>query len=128
MVQALRQARVAPSEVDYIQAHATSTPIGDTVEAAAISRVFGDTRVPVSSTKALSGHECWMAGASEVVYCLLMMRDGFIAGNATLEEPDEISGALNLPVKSLPARPRTILKNSFGFGGTNASVVLRSMD
>ncbi len=128
MVQALRQARVHPSEVDYIQAHATSTPVGDAVEAAAISRVFGDHRVPVSSTKALAGHECWMSGASEVVYCLLMIRDGFIAGNATLEKPDQISAALNLPVKSLSVRPHTILKNSFGFGGTNASVVLRSLD
>jgi 3-oxoacyl-[acyl-carrier-protein] synthase I len=128
MTQALRQARVHPSEVDYVQAHATSTPIGDAVEAAAISSVFGDIRVPVSSTKALAGHECWMAGASEIVYCLLMTRDGFIAGNATLEEPDEISAALNLPVTSLAVRPRTILKNSFGFGGTNASVVLRSVD
>jgi 3-oxoacyl-[acyl-carrier-protein] synthase-1 len=69
-----------------------------------------------------------MSGASEVVYCLLMIRDGFIAGNATLEKPDQISAALNLPVKSLSVRPHTILKNSFGFGGTNASVVLRSLD
>jgi 3-oxoacyl-[acyl-carrier-protein] synthase-1 len=128
MIQALRQARVHPSEVDYVHAHATSTPIGDAVEAAAISKVFGDIRVPVSSTKGLAGHECWMAGASEVLYCLLMTRDGFIAGNATLEEPDEISAALNLPVTSMTVRPRTILKNSFGFGGTNASMVLRSMD
>ena len=128
MIQALRQARVHPSEVDYVHAHATSTPIGDAVEAAAISKVFGDIRVPVSSTKGLAGHECWMAGASEVIYCLLMSRDGFIAGNATLEEPDEISAALNLPVTSMAVRPRTILKNSFGFGGTNASMVLRSMD
>jgi 3-oxoacyl-[acyl-carrier-protein] synthase-1 len=69
-----------------------------------------------------------MAGASEVVYCLLMMRDGFIAGNPHLEEPDEVSSQLHLPVQALQTRPRTILKNSFGFGGTNASVVLRSMD
>jgi len=128
MKQALRQARVHPSEVDYVHAHATSTPIGDAVEAAAICSLFGDICVPVSSTKGLAGHECWMAGASEVVYCLLMARDGFIAGNATLEEPDEIAAALNLPVTSLTVRPRTILKNSFGFGGTNASMVLRSMD
>ncbi len=128
MTQALRQGRIHPSEVDYVHAHATSTPIGDEVEAAAICSVFGDTRVPVSSTKGLTGHECWMAGASEIVYCLLMSRDRFIAGNATLDEPDEISAALNLPVTSLGVQPRTILKNSFGFGGTNASVVLRAMD
>ena len=76
----------------------------------------------------MTGHECWMAGASEVAYCLLMMREGFIAGNAHLEEPDEASAALNLPVRALDVRPRTILKNSFGFGGTNASVVLRAVD
>jgi 3-oxoacyl-[acyl-carrier-protein] synthase-1 len=128
MDQALRQARVHPSEVDYVNAHATSTPIGDAVEAAAISKVFGGLGVPVSSTKGLTGHECWMAGASEVVYCLLMMRDGFIAGNAHLEKPDEASAALNLPVRSREGRARTILKNSFGFGGTNASVVLRAVE
>jgi 3-oxoacyl-[acyl-carrier-protein] synthase-1 len=128
MQQALRQASVHPSEVDYVNAHATSTPVGDAVEAKALSHVFGERRVPVSSTKGLTGHECWMAGASEVVYCLLMMREGFIAGNPHLESPDEAAAALHLPVKSLAQRPRTILKNSFGFGGTNASVVLRAVD
>jgi 3-oxoacyl-[acyl-carrier-protein] synthase I len=128
MEQALRQARVHPSELDYVHAHATSTPAGDAVEAAAIGRVLGGQRVPVSSTKGLTGHECWMAGASEVAYCLLMMRDGFIAGNPHLETPDETSAALHLPVGTLAQRPRTVLKNSFGFGGTNASVVLRAVD
>jgi 3-oxoacyl-[acyl-carrier-protein] synthase-1 len=128
MESALRHAHVHPSEVDYVHAHATSTPTGDAVEAAAIARVFGKRSLPVSSTKGLTGHECWMSGASEAAYCLLMMRDGFIAGNATLEQPDEVSAVLNLPVASLPQRPRTILKNSFGFGGTNASIVLRAMD
>jgi 3-oxoacyl-[acyl-carrier-protein] synthase I len=128
MEQALRQARVHPAEVDYVHAHATSTPAGDAVEARAISRVFGEARPVVSSTKGLTGHECWMAGASEVAYCLLMMREGFIAGNPHLEAPDEAAAGLNLPVASLAQRPRTILKNSFGFGGTNASVVLRAVD
>ncbi|MCI0569714.1 MAG: beta-ketoacyl-[acyl-carrier-protein] synthase family protein, partial [Myxococcaceae bacterium] len=128
MEQALRQAHVHPAEVDYVNAHATSTPVGDAVEAAAIRRVFGGRDVPVSSTKGLTGHECWMSGASEVAYSLLMMREGFIAGNPHLDEPDETSAALNLPVATLERRPRTILKNSFGFGGTNASVVLRAVD
>ena len=128
MRRALTTANVHPNEVDYVHAHATSTPVGDAVEAKAISKVFEGRAVPVSSTKGLTGHECWTAGASEVVYCLLMMRDGFIAGNAHLNEPDEASAALNLPVKSLDVRPRTILKNSFGFGGTNAAVVLRAVD
>ncbi len=125
---ALRRASVHPSEVDYVNAHATSTPAGDSVEAAAIQHVFSQSPVPVSSTKALTGHECWMSGASEVAYCLLMMRDGFIAGNPHLEVPDVVSAALELPVSSVPIRPRTILKNSFGFGGTNATVVLRALD
>jgi 3-oxoacyl-[acyl-carrier-protein] synthase I len=125
---ALRRASVHPSEVDYVNAHATSTPAGDSVEAAAIQHVFSRSHVPVSSTKAITGHECWMSGASEVAYCLLMMRDGFIAGNPHLEVPDAVSAALELPVSSLPIRPRTILKNSFGFGGTNAAVVLRALD
>ncbi|MBU8895233.1 beta-ketoacyl-[acyl-carrier-protein] synthase family protein [Corallococcus sp. M34] len=128
MTQALQRAHVHPAEVDYIHAHATSTPVGDAVEAGAIARVFGAARVPVSSTKGLTGHECWMAGASEVAYCLLMMREGFIAGNPHLETPDAASAVLNLPVSTLAVRPRTILKNSFGFGGTNASVVLRAVD
>ena len=85
-------------------------------------------QAPVTSTKGLTGHECWMAGASELVYCLLMMRDGFIAGNHTLVETDARCGVINLPKASLPNRPRTILKNSFGFGGTNGSVVLRAVE
>ncbi len=128
MRMALKQASVAPAEVEYVNAHATSTPVGDAVEAKAIAEVFGDHAVPISSTKGLTGHECWMAGASELVYSLLMMRDGFIAGNAHLTEPDEASARLSLHRESLAQRPRTLLKNSFGFGGTNAAVVLRSLE
>lgn len=127
MRRALESARVHPKEIDYINAHATSTQAGDAVEARAITEVFGAKGVPVSSTKCFTGHECWMSGASEVIYSLLMMRDGFIAGNANLEEPDDESARLDLPVKPLDRRPRTLLKNSFGFGGTNASVVLRAV-
>ena len=129
MRQALKAASVHPREVDYVNAHATSTPVGDAIEAKAILNVFGDSKTPpVSSTKGLTGHECWMSGASESVYCLLMMRDGFIAGNAHLEEPDQICAPLNLPKKSVERRPATILKNSFGFGGTNAAIAFRSVD
>lgn len=128
MESALKMASVHPSEVDYVNAHATSTQIGDAVEAQAIAAVLGGKKVPVSSTKVLTGHECWMAGASELVYSLLMMRDGFIAGNFNLETPDEAATALELPVRSLDRRPRTVLKNSFGFGGTNASAVLRTIE
>ena len=128
MRRALQLAHVHPSEVDYVHAHATSTPAGDAVEAKAIAELFGEHRVPVSSTKGLTGHECWMSGASETLYCLLMMRDGFIAGNPHLVEPDPVSAALNLPKTTLQVRPRTVLKNSFGFGGTNAVVVLRALE
>ena len=127
MEQALKFAHVHPSELDYVNAHATSTPAGDAVEAKAILEVLGGQRVPVSSTKGLTGHECWMSGAGELVYSLLMMRDGFIAGNPNLSEPDAACAGLNLPIESLPQRPRTVLKNSFGFGGTNGSVVLRAL-
>src|SRR5439155_10269209 len=133
MRQALKRAGVHPNEVDYVNAHATPTPVADLVEAKALREVFSDgfgqgSKVPVSSTKGLTGHECWMAGASEAIYSLLMMRDGFIAGNATLVEPDEACDGLNLPSESLAVRPRTVLKNSFGFGGTNASLVLRAVE
>ena len=128
MESALKMASVHPSEVDYVNAHATSTQIGDAVEARAIASVLAGKKVPVSSTKVLTGHECWMAGASELVYSLLMMRDGFIAGNPNLEQPDEAAADLDLPVTTLDRRPRTVLKNSFGFGGTNASAVLRTIE
>ncbi len=127
MEQALKFARVHPSELDYVNAHATSTPAGDAVEAKAILEVLGGHPAPVSSTKGLTGHECWMSGAGELVYSLLMMRDGFIAGNPNLSEPDAACAGLNLPIASLALRPRTVLKNSFGFGGTNGSVVLRAL-
>jgi len=127
MESALKAAHVNPKELDYVNAHATSTPIGDAVEAEAIAKVLQGHQAPVSSTKGLTGHECWMAGASELVYCVLMMRDGFVAGNHTLDEADPRCSGINLPKSSLKVRPRTVLKNSFGFGGTNGSVVLRAV-
>jgi 3-oxoacyl-[acyl-carrier-protein] synthase-1 len=128
MQQALKYAGIHPKEVDYINAHATSTPVGDAVEAKGIRQVFGESSIPVSSTKGLTGHECWMSGASEVVYCLLMMDQGFIAGNPHLETPDESAKDLFLPRNTLLKRPGTVVKNSFGFGGTNASLVLRTVE
>ncbi len=126
MATALKMASVHPHEVDYVNAHATSTQVGDAIEAKAIAEVLQGHLAPVSSTKGLTGHECWMAGASEIAYSLLMMRDGFVAGNTTLAEPDPAAARLNLPKQALEGGPRTVLKNSFGFGGTNASVVLRA--
>ena len=124
----LRDAGIASSEVDYINAHATSTPMGDMNEAQAIDQVFGSTRPYVSSTKSMTGHECWMAGASEIVYCMLMMRDGFIAPNINFEEPDESSEKLNIATQTIDKPIDTFLSNSFGFGGTNSSLIIRKFD
>ncbi|MCL4152557.1 UNVERIFIED_CONTAM: hypothetical protein GTU68_013463 [Idotea baltica] len=124
----LKDAGIASSEVDYINAHATSTPIGDMNEAKAIDQVFGMTKPLVSSTKSMTGHECWMAGASEIVYCMLMMRDGFVAPNINLEEPDETSAKLNIATQTVDKSIDTFLSNSFGFGGTNSSLIIRKFD
>jgi len=124
MNKVLKRAGVNASEIDYINAHATSTPVGDGMEAKAIFNIFGS-RPYVSSTKSMTGHECWMAGASEVVYSLLMMRDGFLAPNINFVEGDEITSKINVINKKLDFKPKTILSNSFGFGGTNAALILR---
>jgi len=121
----LEQAGIAPEEVDYVKAHATGTPSGDIAEAEAITTVFGPNTVPVSSTKSMTGHECWMAGASELVYSILMMQGGFIAPNINFEEPDEHSVKLNIVRKTIETPLNTVLSNSFGFGGTNSSIILK---
>ena len=122
---ALRQAGVGRDEIGYINAHATSTHIGDANEAKAIWRVFGDRPVPVTSTKSQTGHEMWMAGASEVIYSILMMQGGFIAGNLNFENPDEDSARLLIPSRTTERSFDTFLSNSFGFGGTNSTLVIR---
>lgn len=120
----LKDAGIAASDVEYINAHATSTPAGDVTEAEAIFEVFGG-KVPVSSTKSMTGHECWMAGASEVVYSMLMMEGGFMAPNINFENPDEHSAKINVLPERLDRGFDTFLSNSFGFGGTNSSLVIR---
>ncbi len=121
---ALKDAGVLPSEIEYINAHATSTPAGDVSEAEAIFDVFGS-KVPVSSTKSMTGHECWMAGASEIVYSMLMMQNDFIAPNINFENPDEHSAKINVIPETLQRKFDLFLSNSFGFGGTNSSLVVR---
>ena len=111
-------------EVDYINAHATSTPAGDSSEAKAIHAVFKESRPLVSSTKSMTGHECWMAGASEIVYSMIMMQEGFIAPNINFENPDEDSGKLNIADKTTNKNIDVFLSNSFGFGGTNSSLII----
>ena len=122
---ALIDAGIDPRVIDYINAHATSTPAGDASEAEAISEVFGDAGTPVSSTKSMTGHECWMAGASEIVYSMLMMQHGFIAPNINFENPDEHSAKLNIIKTTTEKDINVFLSNSFGFGGTNSSLVVR---
>ena len=109
--------------LDYLNTHGTSTPLGDIIELEAIRTALGDTLPPISSTKALSGHSLGAASVHEAIYCLLMMRDGFIAGSANIETLDE--GATGFPIvqASRDASLDTVMSNSFGFGGTNASLV-----
>ena len=124
---ALKDAGLLPGEIDYINAHATSTPAGDASEAKAIAEVFGEKKIKVSSTKSMTGHECWMAGASEIVYSMLMMQNGFIAPNINFENPDEDSAKLNIIEKTINIDFKVFLSNSFGFGGTNSSLIVRKM-
>lgn len=123
---ALSQAQVNASEIDYINAHATSTPVGDGSEAKAIFDVFGG-KVPVSSTKSMTGHECWMAGASEIVYSILMMQKDFIAPNINFDNPDEDSARINIIAETKEQQINCFLSNSFGFGGTNSTLIIRKI-
>jgi 3-oxoacyl-[acyl-carrier-protein] synthase-1 len=123
---ALMQSRIKSDDIKYVNAHATSTPIGDSKEAQAITNVFGSTKKTyVASTKAMTGHEMWMAGASEIVYSMLMMQNDFIAPNINFETPDADSARLNIPSKRVDVKFDAFLSNSFGFGGTNSSLVVK---
>ncbi len=124
---ALRDANVNPKDIDYLNAHATSTPVGDANEAQAIHKVFGDIKVPISSTKSMTGHEMWMGGASEIIYSLIMAHNSFIAPNINFENPDEYSEKLNIISETKEQKIDTFLSNSFGFGGTNSSLVVRKL-
>lgn len=127
MTRALNMAGIKPDDVDYINAHATSTHQGDMYEAIALGRMFGGRRALISSTKGMTGHECWMAGASEIVYSTLMMQNNFVAPNLNFEKPDEYSEKLNIAAKTVETEMNTVLSNSFGFGGTNSALVIRKM-
>lgn len=124
---ALKLAGVGLEEIGYINAHATSTPVGDRNEAKAIYNVFGDKCPLVTSTKGMTGHEMWMAGASEVIYSMIMMKNGFIAPNVNFENPDEDSAKLNIPAERVEKQFDTFLSNSFGFGGTNSTLIIRNL-
>ena len=123
----LRDAGINAGEIDYINAHATATPVGDGNEAQAIYKVFGKHNIPVSSTKSMTGHEMWMGGASEVIYSMLMMQNSFIAPNINFETPDEHSKKINIISSAKTQAIDTFLSNSFGFGGTNSSLIIRKL-
>jgi 3-oxoacyl-[acyl-carrier-protein] synthase I len=114
--------------IDYINTHGTSTPVGDVPELRAIREVFGEKIPPFSSTKSLTGHSLGATGVQEAIYCLLMLRRGFIAGSANIETLDPAAEGMPLVRETRDAPLRTALSNSFGFGGTNASLVLRRWD
>ena len=127
MTRAIRDAGIELDDIDYINAHATSTQQGDMYEAMALGRMFAGQRALISSTKSMTGHECWMAGASEIVYSILMMENNFVAPNINLENPDVYSEKLNLTAKTIDMEVKTVLSNSFGFGGTNSALVIRKV-
>jgi len=128
MQKAISQAGLLPKEIDYVNAHATSTPIGDENEAKAINNLFNESKPYVSSTKSMTGHECWMAGASEIIYSMIMMEHSFIAPNINLEEPDEYAADLNIVKQTINKKINIFLSNSFGFGGTNSAIIIKKIN
>ena len=127
MSRAMKDAEVQLDDIDYINAHATSTHQGDMYDAIALDRLFHGQRALISSTKSMTGHECWMAGASEVVYSIIMMKNNFVAPNINFENPDEYSEKINLTAKTIDMEVNTVLSNSFGFGGTNSALVIKNI-
>lgn len=127
MKRAMLDASVTPDEIDYINAHATSTQQGDMFEAMALNSIFKDKHAYISSTKSMTGHECWMAGASEIVYSLIMMCNNFVAPNINFFNPDEYSESLNIASKPIDTELNIILSNSFGFGGTNSALIIKKL-
>lgn len=130
MTRALSDAGVSPNQIDYVSAHATSTPVGDRAEALALRRVFleSEAHPAISSTKALTGHPLSLSGVMEAAFCIAAMRDGFTPGNPHLVEADPACEGLHLPKESLERGPRLVLNNSSGFGGSNVCHVLRTAE
>lgn len=127
MQRAINDAGISVDDIDYVNAHATSTPQGDMYEAMALDRLFNGKKALISSTKSMTGHECWMAGASEIVYSIIMMQNNFVAPNINLDEPCEAASRLNLAKVTIPKNLDIVLSNSFGFGGTNSALVIRKI-
>lgn len=128
MEAAIADARLNKSEIDYINLHGTSTPVGDVIEVEAVKRVFGDQVPPFSSTKSMTGHGLGAAGSQEAIFCMLMMQHSFIAPNINLDNPDPVVDGLPIVSETRPAEIKYALSNSFGFGGTNCSLILGHPD
>ncbi|MGM9816837.1 MAG: beta-ketoacyl-[acyl-carrier-protein] synthase family protein [Lepagella sp.] len=128
MSRALKDAEVSADDIDYINAHATSTPQGDDYEAMSLDKMFRGRKAIISSTKSMTGHECWMAGASEIVYSVLMMQNDFIAPNINLDTPSTYAANLNIARETIDRPIDLILSNSFGFGGTNSALVIKNVN
>ena len=128
MRMAMKEAGFNVTDVSYLCAHATSTPVGDAMEARNIFDLFGKKSVPISSIKALTGHELWMSGSAQVVYTCLMAHNGFTVANHNFTEGDEITAELNILRERLDTPPRNVLCNSAGFGGTNSCLALTFSD
>lgn len=125
MEDCLKFGKISTDKVDYICAHATSTPVGDKVESWAIKNVFGDKTPWVSSTKSMTGHEMWMSGSSQVVYSVIMGMGGFIAPNINFEKQEEDAAPLKIAKETIDKKPKIILTNSAGFGGTNSCLLIK---
>lgn len=128
MQRAIDDAGICADDIDYVNAHATSTPQGDMYEALALDRLFNGKKALISSTKSMTGHECWMAGASETVYSIIMMQNNFVAPNINLDEPCEAARNLNLARVTEEKPVDIVLSNSFGFGGTNSALVIKKLN
>ncbi|MBQ5700102.1 MAG: beta-ketoacyl-ACP synthase II [Alphaproteobacteria bacterium] len=128
MESALKDAGLNPADVDYINAHGTSTGLGDVGELAAVQSLFGDADVSMSSTKSMTGHLLGAAGAVEAIFCVLAIRDGIVPPTINLDEPEDAVGNFDLvPHVAKKRKVDVALSNSFGFGGTNASIVLKKI-
>lgn len=125
MSEAISAAGCSPDQIDYVNTHATSTNAGDLAEIRAINKIFGKHTVKISSTKSLTGHGIGAAGVHELIYCLLMMREGFIAASANIENRDSDFDDVNIVTKNESHDLNMVLTNSFGFGGTNGSLVIK---
>ena len=128
MEMSMKQAGTKHEEIDYINAHATSTPAGDSIEAQAIDLLFGKSKPLVTSTKSMTGHEMWMGGASEIIYSVIMMNNSFVAPNINFENPDESTACLNIATVTTEKDINVFLSNSFGFGGTNSSLIVKKFN